>query len=115
QRHFYDLTRKFYLLGRDAMLAELPSAPSSRICELGCGTGRNLIRLARRRPEARLYGIDVSRAMLATAAARVRAAGLERRIRLAEAPAGRVDPRPLSGQRGGADRVDPVHSSYGRA
>lgn len=112
QRHFYDLTRKFYLLGRDAMLAELPSAPGSRICELGCGTGRNLIRLARRRPEARLFGIDVSRAMLATAAARVRAAGLERRIRLAEAPADRVDPRRLFGEDGGEDGFDAVYFSY---
>jgi S-adenosylmethionine-diacylgycerolhomoserine-N-methlytransferase len=46
--------------------------------------------------------------MLATAAARVRAVGLERRIRLAEAPADRVDPRRLFGE----DGFDAVYFSY---
>jgi S-adenosylmethionine-diacylgycerolhomoserine-N-methlytransferase len=91
QRHIYDLTRKFYLVGRDALLAELPLAPDLAICEMGCGTGRNLVRLARRAPGARLYGIDVSRAMLASARAATGRAGLGGRIALAQASVAELD------------------------
>jgi S-adenosylmethionine-diacylgycerolhomoserine-N-methlytransferase len=108
QRHIYDLTRKFYLIGRDAMLDGLPASPGARICEFGCGTGRNLVRLARRRPEASLYGFDVSSEMLTTARAALRRAGLEARVRLAEAPAGEFDPQRLFG----LERFDTVYFSY---
>ena len=46
QRHIYDLTRKFYLLGRDRLIADLEVAAGDRVCEVGCGTARNLIALA---------------------------------------------------------------------
>lgn len=108
QRHIYDLTRKFYLLGRDALLDDLPSMPAARICELGCGTGRNLIRLARRRPDARLYGIDVSSEMLATARARMRRAGLGGRVELADGAAGSFDPM----RSFGIETFDVVYFSY---
>ena len=108
QRHIYDLTRKFYLLGRDAMLDDLPAAPGTRVCEFGCGTGRNLIRLARRRPESRLYGFDVSSEMLTTARAGLRRAGLETKVQLAEAPADGFDPQRLFG----VDHFDVVYFSY---
>lgn len=61
---FYDLTRKPYLLGRDRLIATLPLAPGDLVCEVGCGTGRNLARLARRDPSLRLFGLDASAAML---------------------------------------------------
>ena len=35
QRHIYDLTRKWYLLGRDQMLASLAPRPGDRILEVG--------------------------------------------------------------------------------
>jgi S-adenosylmethionine-diacylgycerolhomoserine-N-methlytransferase len=92
QRHIYDLTRKFYLLGRDALLDELPATPEARICELGCGTGRNLVRLARLRPKARLYGIDVSAAMLDTASSVLRRRRLDGRVALARSPVESFDP-----------------------
>jgi trans-aconitate methyltransferase len=41
------------------------------VLELGCGTGRNLDRIARRWPGMRLHGIDISREMLASARARL--------------------------------------------
>ena len=44
QRHIYDLTRKFYLLGRDQMIDRLGPPADARVLEIGCGTGRNLIR-----------------------------------------------------------------------
>jgi len=83
QRHIYDFTRKYYLFGRDRLIAELAPRPGARIVEVGCGTARNLIRMARRYPEARLFGLDASQAMLETAAKAVARAGLEHRIQLA--------------------------------
>jgi len=82
QRHFYDLTRKYYLLGRDRLIAGLALQPGSTLIEVGCGTGRNLIAIARRYPEVRLYGLDASAAMLETADVKIRAAGFEDRILL---------------------------------
>jgi S-adenosylmethionine-diacylgycerolhomoserine-N-methlytransferase len=108
QRHIYDLTRKFYLLGRDALLDELPGPPDARICEIGCGTGRNLLRLARRRPQARLYGLDVSEEMLATARHRLRRAGLDERVRVAQGSATELDPGAVFG----VPRFDAVYFSY---
>src|ERR1700721_738184 len=42
QRHIYDLTRKFYLLGRDQMIDRLAPPPDARVLEIGGGTGANL-------------------------------------------------------------------------
>jgi len=64
QRHIYDLTRKFYLLGRDQVIAGLRPNPGQTVLELGCGTGRNLVLVATSFPEARLYGLDISQEML---------------------------------------------------
>ena len=80
-RHIYDVTRAYYLLGRDRMLAEVATGPTTATLEVGCGTARNLVKLARRPAPGRLYGVDASREMLETAArsitrARVPAAGL---------------------------------------
>jgi S-adenosylmethionine-diacylgycerolhomoserine-N-methlytransferase len=82
QRYIYDFTRKYYLFGRDRLIRELALRPDDRLVEVGCGTARNLIRIARRYPQAHLFGLDASREMLKTAAEAVRRAGLETRIRL---------------------------------
>lgn len=84
-RHIYDLTRKYYLFGRDRMIAELPVSGSEHVCEVGCGTARNLVLLAKKKPGATFYGIDASAEMLRTADASVRGAGLSDRIKLATA------------------------------
>jgi S-adenosylmethionine-diacylgycerolhomoserine-N-methlytransferase len=97
QRHIYDLTRKFYLLGRDELIAALAPPPGGTALEIACGTGRNLIRAARAYPDARFYGLDVSDEMLATARANVAAAGLSGRIALARADATAFDPQALFG------------------
>jgi S-adenosylmethionine-diacylgycerolhomoserine-N-methlytransferase len=85
QRHIYDLTRKFYLFGRDQLLASLPAGPGAHVLEMGCGTGRNLVKLARLAPQARLYGVDVSEMMLETASGALKRAGLAGRVGLAQA------------------------------
>jgi S-adenosylmethionine-diacylgycerolhomoserine-N-methlytransferase len=97
QRHIYDLSRKFYLLGRDEAIARLRPAPGDKVLEIACGTGRNLAKLARTYPQARLFGLDVSREMLATAAASASRAGLASRIALAQADATAFDPKALFG------------------
>lgn len=76
QRHFYDATRKFYLLGRDKLITEIVRDPGSAILEVGCGTGRNLILLAKQKPAAECYGLDASSAMLETARSNIERARL---------------------------------------
>jgi S-adenosylmethionine-diacylgycerolhomoserine-N-methlytransferase len=69
-RHVYDVTRKYYLFGRDVALRELAREPWRRLVEIGPGTGRNLRALHRARPDAILGGIEASDVMLAHARAR---------------------------------------------
>jgi S-adenosylmethionine-diacylgycerolhomoserine-N-methlytransferase len=83
QRHIYNLTRKYYLFGRDRLVRELALAPGETAVEIGCGTARNLILMARRYPGARLFGLDASREMLRTAAEHTARAGVSERIGLA--------------------------------
>ena len=64
----YDLTRWTFLLGREALVREAAaSCTPSRILEVGCGTGKNLVQLGRRFPQAQLWGLDLSGDMLAVA------------------------------------------------
>jgi len=104
QRHIYDVTRMPYLLGRDRLISELNPPSGAHILEIGCGTGRNLIRIARTYPGVECFGIDVSNVMLDTARRSIRSAGLEGRIRLAQADAVTADPQLLFG-RPSFDRV----------
>jgi len=90
-RHVYDFSRKYYLLGRDRLLREMDLRPGDRVLEIGCGTARNLIKLARLRRDVRCYGLDVSTAMLATAAAKVKARRLQDRITLTHCFAEQLD------------------------
>jgi S-adenosylmethionine-diacylgycerolhomoserine-N-methlytransferase len=69
-RPIYDITRKYYLFGRDRALAQLLSAPWASLVEVGPGTGRNLELLHRGRPWAQYGGIEASDAMLERAAVR---------------------------------------------
>ena len=48
QRYFYDLTRKYYLLGRDRLLKEMRIADGENVLEAGCGLGQYVILLRRR-------------------------------------------------------------------
>ena len=92
QRYIYDLTRKYYLFGRDRLIRELALAPRGRLVEIGCGTARNLVKIARRYPEAQLFGLDASAQMLKTAAETLRRAGLTDRVVLAHGYAEDLSP-----------------------
>lgn len=108
QRYIYDMTRKFYLLGRDRMIAGLAVPAGGTVLEIGCGTGRNLILAAKRYPAARFYGFDISKMMLATARTNIERAGLSHRITLAEGDASNFSGDTLFG----VAAFDRVYISY---
>ncbi|AFL53057.1 S-adenosylmethionine-diacylgycerolhomoserine-N-methyltransferase [Sinorhizobium fredii] len=86
QRYIYDFTRKYYLFGRDTLIRELGAARDSSVLEVGCGTGRNLAMIGDLYPEARLFGLDISAEMLATAKAKLRRQGrADVNLRIADA------------------------------
>jgi S-adenosylmethionine-diacylgycerolhomoserine-N-methlytransferase len=93
QRHIYDGTRRYYLLGRDQMIADLQPAPGSSVLEIGCGTGRNLVLAAKRYPDAQFFGVDVSTEMLTSALAAISRHGLASQIRVAHGDAANFDPQ----------------------
>jgi len=97
QRYIYDATRKYYLLGRDRLLSELDPPPGGNVLEIACGTGRNLILAARRYPETRFCGFDISAAMLETAQAAITRNGLGARIDVTAGDAAEFSPERLFG------------------
>jgi SAM-dependent methyltransferase len=100
QRHVYDLTRKYYLLGRDRLIDRLDVPPGGTVLELGCGTGRNLVKAAQAFPQAQLGGLDISAEMLETASVAIGRRGLSARVRLAQGDASAFDAESLFGRHG---------------
>lgn len=98
QRYIYDLTRKYYLLGRDKVIDDLKPQFGDAILEIGCGTGRNLIKAARRYPGARCYGVDISKEMLMTAEASIKRRKLDGRISVFRGDATNFDGAALMGR-----------------
>lgn len=93
QRHIYDFTRKYYLFGRDTLIAGLAAKPGMRVLEVACGTGRNLAKVGKAWPGVRLFGLDISAEMLKSARA---ALGAE--APLGEGDACSFDPQALLGE-----------------
>ncbi len=61
----YDATRWSFLFGRNEIIQRLPElAPNAAILEVGCGTGKNLLPIAEKYPDAHLTGYDVSADMI---------------------------------------------------
>jgi S-adenosylmethionine-diacylgycerolhomoserine-N-methlytransferase len=103
-RHVYDVTRRYYLLGRDRLLERVVTARNTATLEVGCGTARNLIKLAARQDPGQLYGLDASHEMLETAAH-----SIERSL-----PAARTDSRePIVLRQGLAEQLD-AQRMFGR-
>lgn len=97
QRHIYDGTRRYYLLGREQLIAGLKPAAGATVLEIGSGTGRNLILAARQYPDARFFGVDVSTEMLTSAIAAIARRGLKGQIRVAHGDATAFDPQAIFG------------------
>src|SRR5260370_6716180 len=97
QRHIYDATRRYYLLGRDQLIDNLRPAAGASVLEIGCGTGRNLVLAARLHPDAQFFGIDVSTEMLTSAISAISRHGLTDRIRVAHGDGTAFDPQALFG------------------
>lgn len=108
QRHIYDITRKYYLLGRDLLIDNLKPENGHRVVEIGCGTGRNLIAAAKKYPHAQFYGLDISEEMLATARASIEKAKMSDRITLRQADASEFRLTDLFG----FEKADRVFFSY---
>jgi S-adenosylmethionine-diacylgycerolhomoserine-N-methlytransferase len=108
QRHIYDGTRRYYLLGRDQLISGLRLDAGASVLEIGCGTGRNLVQAARLYPNARFFGIDVSTEMLTSAISAISRHGLSSRIRVAHGDGTAFDPTILFG----VDAFDQVFISY---
>jgi len=94
-RHVYDASRKYYLLGRDHLIEKLKPESQEIVIEVGCGTARNLIKLAKKYPEANFFGLDASDEMLKTAKASVEKAMLARPVKVAQAYAQSFSPEAL--------------------
>lgn len=91
QAKIYDLTRWTFLYGRKTILQKLPfdKDASIDILEVGCGTGVNMVELAKIYPNARITGLDVSGDMLTQASKNLKS--YEDRITLVEKPYGGSD------------------------
>lgn len=85
QKHIYDLSRKYFLLGRDGLIDGLAVPDGGSVLEIGCGTGRNLLLTARRYPNADLYGLDISTEMLVTAKRALTGSGTSADLRQGDA------------------------------
>src|ERR1700731_845781 len=97
QRHIYDATRRYYLLGRDRVIVGLRPAAGQSVLEIGCGTGRNLVLAARLYPDARFFGIDVSSEMLTSAISAISRRGLSTHISVKHGDGTAFDPQALFG------------------
>lgn len=61
----YDATRWTFLFGRTALIRKISDhIRPGRILEIGCGTGKNLVLLAKHFPNADITGLDLSMDML---------------------------------------------------
>ncbi len=93
QRHIYDVTRAYYLLGRDQLIDGLNPPAGGKVLEIGCGTGRNIVKAARKYPDVTFYGFDISDEMLTSATHAVGRGKLRTRIHLAQGDATDFNPQ----------------------
>ena len=107
QKHIYDLTRRYYLIGRDRLIEEVGAQAGQTVLDIGCGTGRNLKLIGERYPGARLFGLDAAEPMLEIAATKLTRAGV--RVTLAQGLAEALDPAALFAHPG---RFDHITVSY---
>lgn len=107
-RHVYDASRKYFLLGRDTLIQNLHADESEDICEIGCGTARNLMKLSENYPKAHFYGIDASDEMLKTARKNLHKTHSGQKIKVSHGYAQSFNPDTLFG----IDKFDKCIFSY---
>ena len=93
QRYIYDITRKYYLFGRDRLIENLDVPRGSNVLEVGCGTGRNLIFAARRYSGVCFFGFDISNEMLVQARQNIHSARFSHQIKVIQGDATTFDSR----------------------
>jgi S-adenosylmethionine-diacylgycerolhomoserine-N-methlytransferase len=108
QRRFYDLTRRYYLLGRTHLLDQLAPPTGGTILEVGCGTASNIVGAGQRYPTAKLFGFDISNEMLTTARASVARRHLAPRTTLCIGDATAFDAKAMFG----VTQFDRIFTSY---
>ena len=98
QRHFYDFTRKYYLLGRDRLIdGSMPSRPTA-CWRSAAAPGAIWCWPPAAIPSTHFFGIDVSTEMLTSAIEQIGRAGIAARVRVAHADATAFDPARLFGR-----------------
>lgn len=103
----YDATRWSFLFGRDKLVQSVKRfAEPQHILEVGCGTGTNLLNLAKYFPLSQITGLDMSEDMLSVARKRIRP--FSTRIKLFDQ---KYD-GPLKNKEGRSMRFDMVLFSY---
>ena len=92
QSKIYDSTRWSFLFGRHKIIQVIPSFKHEgvRILEVGCGTGYNLKKLARKYKTAEIIGMDVSGDMVNLARKNLKE--YEDRVTVLEQPYQKGDP-----------------------
>ncbi|MBB4953193.1 S-adenosylmethionine-diacylgycerolhomoserine-N-methyltransferase [Agrobacterium vitis] len=105
QRHIYDLTRKYYLLGRDRAILKLHVPTHGSLLEVACGTGRNLMCAQKLYPNSELFGLDISAEMLAQATRNFRGRPRQPQMQIADATA-------FTAQEFGKEGFDRILISY---
>jgi S-adenosylmethionine-diacylgycerolhomoserine-N-methlytransferase len=60
----YDLTRWSFLFGRQQAVNQIILQNPKTVLEIGCGTGSNILKLAKALPNTKLFGLDASNEML---------------------------------------------------
>ena len=70
--NFYDLITPLFLPKRNSLLESLHPKVGETICEIGCGTARNLIKLNKINQNANLVGLDVSNQIIKIANLKVK-------------------------------------------
>lgn len=104
-RYVYDLTRKYFLLGRDELIEKLNAKPEEHVIEIGCGTARNLIKLAEKYPQSHFYGLDASDEMLKTANQNLQRKNLQNTVKLQQGFAQSFDPVQLFNLKNSPDKI----------
>ena len=83
-KYVYDVSRPFFLFGRSDVRRRVVVLEPVRVLEVGCGTARNLIVMARSLKGIEFHGIDISSEMISYARTRVYKSGYGDQITLFE-------------------------------